>query len=614
MELNKYIFPLRKWWWLVAASTLIAAIFSSLSVLRQPTIYQARTTLMIGTTINNPNPSSNQLLLGQQLAATYADLANREIVRNATKNALGMNQLPEYIARALPNTQLIEIIVNDNDPERAQTVANELAAQLILLSPVNGQSEERERQEFVHQRLNNHEAQIQETEAEIEKLQEELADTFSAQQINDRQNQISSLQSKLNAMENNYGLLLSNTQQGAINTLTIIESAKLPSNPIGPRKGLTILLAAAVGFVLAACEAYLLEYLDDTLKSPDVAVRLFSAPIVGRIFEQTDGVDENRLYDADNSNHPLTEPFRALRTAIDFAEKDQSLKRILVTSPDIGDGKTSVAVNLALSIVQRDKKVYLLDADLRKPRVHELLNLANDKGLPDLVFARDAFDWRVKIKKAREVAVLTAGRTPPDPAELLSSEKMDLFLSELKEVADVVIIDGPPLFVSDAMNIASKVDGILLVVRPGHTRRSLAKAFMENIKLVGARVIGVVLNRIPLRGADYYAGKSYLYTYYNSNYGNEREGKQKNIFSESIFFIDLEKLRETLSTYANKVTDLIKHLFEAVFKLSPKERIPFLYDPQDEYSTGTVRRRSQKPANIVALRWVMQVPLFKVAT
>ena len=120
MELNKYIFPLRKWWWLVVASTLIAAIFSSLSILRQPAIYQARTTLMIGTTINNPNPSSNELHLGQQLAAAYADLANREMVRNATKNALGMNQLPEYFALALPNTQLIEITVNDIDPERAQ--------------------------------------------------------------------------------------------------------------------------------------------------------------------------------------------------------------------------------------------------------------------------------------------------------------------------------------------------------------------------------------------------------------------------------------------------------------------------------------------------------------
>ena len=517
---------------------------------------------MIGTTINDPNPSSNELLLGQQLAAAYADLTNRELVLNATRNALGVNRLPEYFARALPNTQLIEITVNDVDPKRAQTVANELAAQLILLSPINAQSEERGRQEFVHQRLNNLEAQIKETEAEIEKLQEELAETFSAQQIKDKQEQISSLQSKLNALENNYGLLLSNTQQGAVNTLAIIESADLPSNPIGPRKGLTILLAAAVGFVLAACEAYLLEYLDDTLKSPDAVVRQFSAPIIGRIFEQPDGINENRLYDADNSNHPLTEPFRALRTVIDFAEMDQPLKTILVTSPDIGDGKTSVATNLALSIAQKDKKVFLLDADLRKPKIHKMFNLANDNGLADLAFARDAFNWRIRTKEVRKVTVLTAGNMPPDPAELLSSEQMDRFLSELEDAADVVIIDGPPFIVADAMAMASKVDGVLLVVRPGHTRRSLSLSASEQLKLAGARVVGIVLNRIPLRGADYYAGKSYADTYYMSNYGDEREGKEKKF--------GLAKLRETLSLYANKVTDFIKHLFEAVFKLSPK--------------------------------------------
>ncbi len=569
MELNKYIFPLRKWWWLVAASTLIAALFSFLSTQRQPLVYQAHTTLMIGMTINDPNPSSNELVLGQQLAAAYADLANREIVRSATKNALRMDELPAYIAQALPNTQLIEITVNDTDPERAQAVANELASQLMNLSPISAQSEERGRQDFIHERLNNLEAQINETETQIAQLQEELANTFSAQEISDKQDQIYSLQSKLSTMENNYGLLLSNTQQGAINTLTIIASADLPSSPMGSLKGLTVLLAATAGFVLSACSAYLLEYLDDTLKSPDSVMRLFSAPILGRIFEQADPIDEDRLYDAENSSHPLTEPFRALRTEIDLAEMGQRMKTILVSSPDSGDGKTSVAVNLAMSIAQRNKRVYLLDADLRKPKIHKLFNLPNDEGLADVVFARAVFDWRSGIKEVGQLAVLTAGNKPSDPAELLSSEKMELFLSELEEIADIVIIDGPPMFVPDAMILASKADGVLLVVRPGHTRISLAKATMEHIKLVGARVVGVVLNRIPLRGADYYAGKSYLYTY-GSNYGDEHEGKENQISFGSIFFRDLEKMKEILSPYASKATSFLKHRLRAVFKLSPK--------------------------------------------
>jgi len=563
MELNKYIFPLRKWWWLLIASTLIAAIFSSLSILRQPTIYQARTTLMIGMTINNPNPSSNELLLGQQLAAAYADLANREMVLNATKNALAMDQLPEYIARALPNTQLIEITVNDIEPKRAQSVANQLSAQLILLSPTNAPAEEQGRQEFIHQRLNNLEAQIKETESEIEKLQGELADTYSAQEINSKQTEISSLQSKLDTMENNYGLLLSNTQKGAINTLTVIEPADLPSRPIGPRKGLSILLAAAVGFVLAACEAYLLEFLNDTMKSADDVERLFSAPIIGRIFEQIDRKDEeNQLFDADDLRHPIADAFRGLRTNIEITQADRPLKTILVTSPDIGDGKTSVAANLALSLAQRDKEVILLDADLRRPNVHKFFGLDNDRGLVDLISDGAAISDVLQFKKDRKVGVLTSGEPPLNPTEILSSKKMDQLLSKLQETADVVIIDGPPFIVADAMVMASKVDGVVVVVRPGHTRRSLALGALEQIKLTGSKVVGVVLNRIPLHGADYYAGKSYLYTYYSSTYGDALEGREKKL--------ELEKLMESLLAYSNKVTNFVKYLFKVVFKLSPK--------------------------------------------
>jgi capsular exopolysaccharide synthesis family protein len=571
MELNKYIFPLRKWWWLLVASTLIAVMFSSLSVLRQPTIYQSRTTLMIGTTITDPNPTSNELMLGQQLAAAYADLANREIVRNATKDALKINRLPDYTARALPNTQLIEIVVNDTIPERAQIVANGLADQLMHLGPISAQPQDRGRQEFIHQRLNNLETQIKETESEIEKLQGELADTFSAEQIKDKQEQITSLESKLSSMENNYGLLLSNTQQGALNTLTIIESAELPTNPIGPMKGLTILLAAVVGFALAAGEAYLLEYLDDSLKSPDAVMRLFSASIIGHVFEQGDGKnEEDQLYNADDLDHPIAEAFRSLRTNIEISQVDRPLKTILVSSADIGDGKTSVAANLALSMAQREKKVVLIDADLRKPKIHEFFELTNDRGLVDLISGRAAIGDVLQFKNDRKVAVLTTGNTPPNPAELLSSKKMEQLLCQLQETTDVVIIDGPPFIVADAMILASRVDGVLMVVRPGHTRESLAKAAIEHIRLVGAKVVGVVLNRIPLRGADYYAGKSSLFTYYGSNYREERNGKEKNNFSGSIILIDLEKFRETFLSYANKVTSYTKHRSKAVSKLNPK--------------------------------------------
>jgi capsular exopolysaccharide synthesis family protein len=527
MELKKYTFPLRKWWWLVLASTLVAATLSYLYILRQPKTYQTHTTLMIGTTINDPNPTNNEFVLGQQLAAAYANIANRQMVRDATMKALGINQLPPYNAHALPNTQLIEIAVSDTNPNRAQAVANELAAQLVLLSPTSAKPEEQGRQEFISQRLNVLEQQINDTEDEIKKLQEDLGSIISAQQIEETQNQITSLQSKLSTMQDNYGTLLSNTQQGAINTLTLIEPAALPTSPDGPNLGLTALLAAALGLILAVCEAYLLEFLDDTLKSGDDVERLFSTPIIGHIFEQKNGNTDHHLYDVANLSQPIAEAFRVLRTNIEMAEANRPLKTILVTSADIGDGKTSVATNLALFVAQRDKRVVLVDADLRKPRVHKYFNLANDQGLVDLLTRRASISDVLKVREDRKLAVLTAGSTPTDPTELLSSNKMDQLLSKLKETADFVIIDSPPFILADAMILSSKVDGVVLVVRPGHTRQPLAQVAMEQIKLVGARVIGVVLNRIPLYGADYYAGKRYLYTYYMSNNGVDHADKKK---------------------------------------------------------------------------------------
>jgi succinoglycan biosynthesis transport protein ExoP len=203
--------------------------------------------------------------------------------------------------------------------------------------------------------------------------------------------------------------------------------------------------------------------------------------------------------------------------------------------------------------------VILLDVDFRRPSIHEFFNLTNDKGLVDLLTSDAAISDVLQFKK---VAVLTTGGTPPNPTELLGSEQMGQVLSKLQQAADVVIIDGPPFLVADAMVVASRVDGVLLVVRPGHTRQSLALGASEQIKSARARMLGVVLNRIPLRGAEYYAGRSYAYTYYLSNYADGRDGDAKHA--------NRGWSRGILLSPARRVIDFFKQLFRAVFKVSPK--------------------------------------------
>ncbi len=535
MELKKYIIPLRRWWWLLVAATMLAAVSSYLATLRQPPIYQTLTTLMIGQVITDPNPTGTEFNLSRQLAENYAEIANREPFRIATKEALGLTWLPDYRAIALPNGQFIEIVVTDTNQERAQAVANELARQLILRSPTGSQSDEQDRQAFIQTQLDNLQQQITGTESEIQNLREELGEMDSARQIADTRFQITALEAKLADLQSIYSGLLSNTQGGAVNTVSVIEKAHLPEKPIGPNKTLTILLSAAVGLSLGVLAAYILEYMDDTVKSPEEVAELTDAPIIGYLSEQNIK-DVGALYVAENPRHPSVEEIRTLRVNLEFAGVDQPLKTILVSSTDVEVGKTSVAANLAVAMSQAEKDVILLDGDLRRPNVHNFYGFPNDIGLSDVFRGEFSIDQVIKNWPGGSVSVIPAGNPPPNPSELLGSRKMSQILEAFERSADIVIIDGPPFIVADAPVLASKVNGVLLIIQLGHTRAPAIKAMMEQINRSGAKVIGVALNRLPARTVGYYTGNPNYSTYYNDEVESWQGPDQQGSWRERLSF------------------------------------------------------------------------------
>jgi non-specific protein-tyrosine kinase len=528
MELSAYLIPLRRWWWLLLASTLIAGVSSFIATRNQPPVYQAQTTLMIGHVIDDPNPNQGEINLAQALAQTYADIANREPVRDATRQALGWTSLPQYLARALPQTQFIEIVVTDVDPLRAQVVANELARQLVLRSPTG--SEDQDRQQFINNQINILQEQIEGTQDEIATLQEQLGTLNSARQLQDTQTQINALEIKLSTLQGNYAALLANTQQGATNTLTVVEEAGLPRRAIASRRNLSILLSAAIGFSLAAGAAYLLEYLDDTIKTPNEVSRFLDLPVIGLISETGEANDNQEdVYVSQHPRSPITEAYRALRANIEFSSAKQDLRSILIVSSEPDAGKSSVATNLAVIMAQGEKSVVLVDADLHRSSVHKLTKLSIKPGLSDLLCngakVHEVFQWW----KKNNMWVITSGEAPTRPAELLGTKKMDRIIKALSEKVDAVIIDSPPFIVSDAMMLSTKVDGVIIVVRPGHTRKKIALAMIEQLNRAGARIVGVVLNRIPHRGMEYYGGFPFYSPYYaNGQYtSNEIEDAQE---------------------------------------------------------------------------------------
>ncbi len=511
MEFKQYIIPLRKWWWLLLLATIIAAVASYLVVREQPPVFQSRTTLLIGQSINDPNPEGFYIM--PQLLQTYADIANREPVQHATMDALGLTWLPEYQVKPLANTPLMEIVVTDTSPERAMVVANELANQLILASPASTEQEEQERQAFINEQLNSLQTQIEATTIELEDKQNQLGELFSARQIAEAQNEITALESKLNTLQNNYAAMLTNTTEGAINSLSIIEPAILPTKDINPSLAIVVAAAGAIGFVLAMAAAYLLEYLDNSLKTPEDISKLLNLPVIGYIGD-IQSSDERGLVVVDSPRAPIAEAFRSLRTNLEFAGVDKPLKTILVTSPGPGEGKTTVSTNLAAVISQGNKRVALIDADLRRPSIHKRLGISNRRGLSDIF--RGQLDIRDVIRPWRNsFAVITSGSLPPNPAELLGSAKMSEMLTELENFTDTVILDSPPFLVTDAPVLAAKADGVILVIRPGRTPAEAAKAMIEQLNRVGARVVGVVLNRVPRSGSYYYS-----YKYYSPYYGH----------------------------------------------------------------------------------------------
>ena len=272
--------------------------------------------------------------------------------------------------------------------------------------------------------------------------------------------------------------------------------------------------------MLAAGVIFLIEYLDDTIKTMEDVERILHVPVIGYIAELRGNfkTDEG-LYVVRQPRSPVSEAFRLLRTNLEFAGVDHPIRRLLVTSTGPNEGKTTVVVNLAAVFAQGGKKVVIMDADLRRPKVHRFLGLGNQLGLSDLFRGNVTLPMvSQSISDLENVSVITTGSLPPNPAELLASAKMDHILDEVGRGSDILIVDSPPSLVADVQILAAKVDGVIMVIHPGHTKSDSALATMEQLKHAGARVVGVVLNRIPRHRAEYYGGYRHYSPYHSESH------------------------------------------------------------------------------------------------
>ncbi len=544
MEIKHFIQPVRRWWWLIVTAMVLGALFSYLAVRNEPQVYQARATLFSGRAIDDPNPSGSDFILSQQLARAYADIGQQTPVRQATMQALGLRRLPQVNVRNPPNTSLVEILVVDTDPVRSQAVANEMANQLIMLSPSAGNEEERSSsQRFIQGQIGDLEEQIRLTEEEIETAEAELAGVFSAQEIADAEAAITALQNKLNSLRQIYASLLASSQEEASNTLTIIEPATVPTAPIGPNILSTILAATGISLAVATAAAFVLEYIDDRIRNPEDVERVLGERPIATIPQITLPEGTSPLITMKQPLSPAADSFRTLNTLLEVTSGRNTHSTVLVTSPGIRDGKSFIASNLSVVMAQSGYRVLLIDGDLLRPTQHLLFELPNEYGLVDIltyfaimtemngsgkpVYDEIVLEQAIQSTDTLGLDVMTSGAVGRMSHDLLTVRRVDWLFEILVDRYNVIIFDGPPILaVSSSSLLSSQVDRSLLVVNAASTRRGELRETMGRLNTVFANTV-VMLNRFTPSSADY----SYYYqrTYHTQIDRSEQQSNSSRV-------------------------------------------------------------------------------------
>lgn len=292
---------------------------------------------------------------------------------------------------------------------------------------------------------------------------------------------------------------------------TIIDNASFDDDAVSPKLPLYLGAGLVLGLLIGVGQAVLRETLDTRITSTDDLAQIIDRPLLGAIGFDTSAKDKPLLTDID-LHSPRAEAFRVLRTNLQFVDVDHAQKVYVISSSVPSEGKTTTAVNLAISLAQAGARTLLIEGDLRRPRAAVRLGLDGIVGVTNVLVGKVKLEDAIQVHHDSKLDFLASGPIPPNPAELLQSKAMADMLAALRERYDVVLIDAPPLLpVTDAALIASHADGAIVVVRHGKATRDQVKLSRERLEQVDARLVGVVLNMAPAKGRGYGYGYGYGY-------------------------------------------------------------------------------------------------------
>ena len=463
MELIRYVRVLRRRLWMIVICPIVAALAAGIVSLALPPVYEAQVVLLVRPA--QPLASSDPTvaaLTSDQISRTYASLMTERPLLESVSADLGLKIKPVDLAKKIkvtPEPNTTILDVSVQDTNPA--LARDLANRLVA--------------DFI---------------AEVKLIQQQETQ-------------------------------VPNARSG--DNLVVVSPAVLPDKPVSPNKTLNVAIAFAAGLLVALGIAFLLDYLDQSIKSDEELTERLGLIAIGHIAFAPAAKGRRAELLAADSQSPASEAYKALRTSLLFSTIDQELKTVVITSAGPGEGKSRTAANLAVVLAGAGHKTVLIDADFRRPSQHKIFGRIRNVGLANLILQDVAENEAiVPVEQMPNLWLVTTGPIPPNPSELLGSGRIRELMARLRSAFTYVIIDTPPVnAVTDAAILASVANVTILVVEQARTTFPALEHAKQLLDRVGAHTIGVVMNKVRASAGSY----SYGYGYYEtpSNDGSERE-------------------------------------------------------------------------------------------
>jgi capsular exopolysaccharide synthesis family protein len=506
LELRAYLDILRRRKWSFFLVTFLIVAGGLAYSYRQTPLYQSEAEVLVQQTVAFPTDSQT---LGLPNLETERELAESEAVAALVADRLEGNA--EELQRGLSvewrlNTEILGFRYVDRSPLRAQRRADAFARGYL----------EYRRQQVLDDLL----AVSGSVQKRIEKLNEQLENIAGRSRKTTNETEKTTLEGRANALVGQIALLQQEfadlTPPGQLKVGQIVGSANLPLSPVNPNHLVIGLLSLVAGGSLGIAVALLRERFDDHLRGRDDLEDAIGAHVLASIPRVTNWRRRNRpvLVTLAQPKSAAAETYKTLRTGLLFAAAERGAKVIMVTSPHAGEGKTVTTANLGVALAQAGKRVILISADLRKPRLHHFFGLDNHTGLTN-VLSGGVSPWQaVRNTRVENLQVMPSGPVPENPAEMLGSDAMGKLLSVPTDMADHVLVDAAPvLAVADAATLAPLTDAVLFVADAQSTHRGSVEQARRQLEQVNAHIIGAVLNNFDPSKAGAYSYYRYSYRY-----------------------------------------------------------------------------------------------------